>query len=108
MDRAGIVYFNGRLAGRLAQTAEGFTFTYDPDYLAGGAPISFRIPLQEETFEYDQLPVFFDGLVSEGWMRKLQSREQHIDENDAFGLLLANGEDLIGAVTVIPEGKNNE
>lgn len=108
MDRAGTVYFDGRLAGRLVQTAAGFSFTYDASYLAGGTPISYRIPLQEKTFEYDHLPVFFEGLVSEGWMRKLQSREQHIDESDAFGLLLANGEDLIGAVTVIPEGKNNE
>lgn len=103
MNRAGNVYFNGRLAGRLAQTDAGFSFTYDPDYLAGGTPISFRIPLQPETFEYDQLPVFFAGLVSEGWMRRLQSKEQQIDENDAFGLLLANGEDLVGAVTIFPE-----
>ncbi|MFC3680554.1 HipA N-terminal domain-containing protein [Bacterioplanoides pacificum] len=108
MNRAGRVYFNGRLAGRLEQTEAGFTFAYERDYLAGGTPISFRIPLQAEIFEYDQLPVFFAGLVSEGWMRKLQSKEQHIDENDVFGLLLANGEDLIGAVTVLPEGQGNE
>lgn len=108
MNRAGKVYFNDRLAGRLAQTDTGFTFTYDQDYLAGGTPISFRMPLQKETFEYDKLPVFFEGLVSEGWMRRLQSKEQHIDESDAFGLLLANGEDLVGAVTVFPEVQVNE
>jgi serine/threonine-protein kinase HipA len=40
--------------------------------------------------------------VSEGWLRKLQSQEQKIDENDRFGLLLMNGRDLVGAVTIVP------
>ena len=47
-------------------------------------------------------PAFFENLVSEGWLRKLQSQEQKIDENDRFGLLLMNGRDLVGAVTIVP------
>ena len=82
---------------RYGQTAE-----YDPDYLAGGAPISFTLPLQEAAFNFERLPAFFENLASEGWLRKLQSQEQKIDENDRFGLLLMNGRDLVGAVTLVP------
>jgi len=100
--QAAEVFYNGRLAGVLAQTADGFSFTYDGDYLAGGTPISFTLPLQEAPFHRQQLHGFFDNLVSEGWLRSLQAREQKIDENNKFALLLANGRDLSGAVSVIP------
>ena len=94
------VFYNHRLAGILTETHDGFEFTYDGDYLAGGPPISFTLPLQEAPFKHSRLPSFFENLVSEGWLRKLQSREQKIDENDRFGFLLMNGRDLIGAVTI--------
>ncbi|MBR9911983.1 MAG: phosphatidylinositol kinase [Gammaproteobacteria bacterium] len=96
------VFYNRRLAGILAETPAGFRFTYDADYLAGGTPIAFTLPLQELPFNSDRLPGFFENLVSEGWLRKLQSQQQKIDENDSFGLLLMNGRDLVGAVTVTP------
>lgn len=102
MTRKAHVYYKERLAGTLSETLEGFQFIYDTDYLAGGIPISFKLPLQESPFESDRFPGFFENLVSEGWLRKLQSQEQKIDENDRFGLLLANGRDLVGAVTVEP------
>lgn len=100
--RVAQVRFNQRLAGTLAETHDGFEFAYDNDYLAGGTPIAFVFPLQEAPFRHKQLPGFFENLVSEGWLRKLQSQEQKIDENDRFGLLLMNGRDLVGAVTVVP------
>lgn len=96
------VFYQQRLAGSLVETTGGFEFTYDSDYLAGGTPIAFTFPLQEAPFTHARLPGFFDNLVSEGWLRKLQSQEQKIDENDRFGLLLKNGLDLVGAVTVAP------
>lgn len=102
MTRKARVYYEGRLAGTLRETPEGFQFIYDADYLAGGTPISFKLPLQQAPFDTDHLPGFFENLATEGWLRKLQSQEQKIDENDRFGLLLANGRDLVGAVTVEP------
>lgn len=96
------VFYNQRLAGTLAETLEGFQFTYDADYLAGGTPIAFTFPLQDLAFKSERLPGFFENLVSEGWLRKLQSQQQKIDENDRFGLLLMNGRDLAGAVTIVP------
>jgi len=98
--RQALVHYNGRIAGTISEMIEGFEFQYDTDYLAGGIPISFNYPLQEVAFYYAEFPSFFENLVAEGWMRKLQSQEQHIDEADPFGLLLANGRDLTGAVTI--------
>jgi serine/threonine-protein kinase HipA len=46
-------------------------------------------------------------LVSEGWLQKLQSQQQNIDEHDRFGLLISNGKDLVGAVTVEPSETEN-
>ena len=100
--RTAQVSYNQQLAGVLAETPEGFQFTYDANYLAGGTPIAFTLPLQEPAFNSHRLPGFFENLASEGWLRKLQSREQKIDENDRFGLLLMNGRDLVGAVTIAP------
>lgn len=42
-----------------------------------------------------------ENLVAEGWLKKIQSQAQKIDENDSFGLLLENGKDLTGAVTIL-------
>jgi serine/threonine-protein kinase HipA len=102
MSRKALVYYQNRLAGTITETAEGFQFAYDADYLAGGTPISFNLPLQEAEFYSTELPSFFENLTAEGWLQKLQCKLQHIDESDSFGLLLANGRDLIGAVTVLP------
>ncbi len=106
--RVAQIFYNGRLAGRLTETNEGFEFGYDDNYLAGGTPIAFSFPLQETPFRHTRLPGFFENLVSEGWLRKLQSQEQKIDENDRFGLLLMNGRDLVGAVTITPLMNENE
>jgi serine/threonine-protein kinase HipA len=98
--RQALVCYNGQAAGQITELAKGFKFQYDQDYLAGGTPISFNYPLQQDSFHHSNFPSFFENLVAEGWMRKLQSQEQHIDEADPFGLLLSNGRDLTGAVTV--------
>ena len=101
MDRVAEVYFEGRLAGVLTQTGDEFRFRYNSHYLAGGTPLSFNLPLREEAYVNQQLFPFFENLLSEGWLRKQQSQQQKVDENDRFGLLLLNGKDLVGAVTVV-------
>ena len=101
-QREAKVFYNNRLAGVLTETESGFQFQYDHNYLAGGTPISYTLPLREEAFDSAQLHGFFENLVAEGWLRKLQTQQQRINESDRFGLLLANGRDLIGAVTVVP------
>jgi serine/threonine-protein kinase HipA len=106
MDRVGRVYFRDLYAGELCEVASGYSFIYDKKFIERGTPLSFNLPLQKDPFVSTALFSFFENLLSEGWMRSLQSRTLKIDENDKFGLLLLNGKDLIGAVTVV--GKNNE
>lgn len=106
MDRIGQVYFRNFYAGELRETVSGYSFTYDKIFIESGTPLSFNLPLQKNPFISTTLFSFFENLLAEGWMRGLQSKTLKIDENDKFGLLLLNGKDLIGAVTV--EDKNNE
>ncbi len=106
MDRIGRVFFNKRLAGILKQSDTGFSFIYDASYFASGTPLSFNLPLQKELFESKGLFPFFSNLATEGWLKRIQTRTQKIDETDTFGLILENGKDMAGAVTII-KGNND-
>lgn len=78
-------------------------FTYDEGYLESALPvISYTLPLQTEPHlsEYGLHP-FFDNLCAEGWLKNAQSRALGLRGDDPFSLLLAFGEDLAGAVSVI-------
>jgi serine/threonine-protein kinase HipA len=100
MDRVAYVYFNEMFAGTITESSEGFTFLYDTNYTFNGVPIGFNYPFSQlKYFNHTLFPVF-ENLVSEGWLLDLQSRMQHIDKKDKFGILLNNGQDLIGAITV--------
>lgn len=104
--RSGIVRVTGIRAGRISETSEGFRFRYDPDYLAraDAVAVSLTLPLQREPFDSRHLFAFFEGLLSEGSLRSIQSRKYRIDEEDSFGLLLRTASaDVIGSVTVEPE-----
>ncbi|WP_165857222.1 HipA N-terminal domain-containing protein [Marinobacter sp. JSM 1782161] len=96
------VYLYGELAGTLERTPAGeVIFQYNPDYLAmARPPLSMSLPLQEAPFVSSGLPGYFSGLVSEGWLKRVQSQQQHIDPDDQFALLVHNGQDLPGAVTI--------
>lgn len=96
------VFFCDRLAGILEEHSYGFRFTYDDTYRSTGSSIGAAFPVTEKVVEFPELPPLFDNLVSEGWMRRTQSMNQKISESDRFGLLIHNGSDLIGAITVRP------
>lgn len=101
MGRVANVYFENRRAGVLTED-DDYRFEYQAEYLVDGTPLSIHLPLQKSAFVSDELFPFFENLLAEGWLRRLQSQQQKIDEGDRFGLLLANGKDLVGAVTVEP------
>jgi len=101
MMREAQIFCNKRLAGSLIETDKGtYIFQYDLAYITDGPPIGYQFPLKEEPFYFPQFPVFFENLLSEGWMRNLQSSVQKIAMEDLFGMLIANGSDLVGAITV--------
>ena len=108
MGRIANIYYQRRLAGQLEQVSNvEYTFAYSDSYLIDGVPISFLLPLREQPYTSEALFPFFENLVSEGWLQKLQSKHQNIDEHDRFGLLISNGKDLVGAVTVEPNETEN-
>jgi serine/threonine-protein kinase HipA len=99
------VFLRDKRAGLLERTGKGYRFTYDQDYLSGpnAQPVSLTLPLRSEPYESEILFPFFFGLIPEGWLLELTSRTLKIDPENAFDILLANGGDCVGAVTVIPE-----
>ncbi|MEX2580711.1 MAG: HipA N-terminal domain-containing protein [Verrucomicrobiales bacterium] len=104
--RSGIVRVAGIRAGRIEETPKGFRFSYDPDYLTrnDAVAVSLTLPLQAEPFDSLHLFAFFEGLLSEGSLRSMQSRKYKIDEDDSFGFLLRTASaDVIGNVTVESE-----
>ena len=102
MDKIASVYFNDRLVGHLSKTKDGFMYKYDNNFLNSldCFPISYNFPLKSEEFISKKLFPFFEGLVSEGWLLKIQSQSLKIDERDFFSMLLENGEDLIGGIKI--------
>lgn len=91
---------NDKLAGTLTESLEGYSFLYDNDFIEGGKPISFSLPLRKEAYNSEKLFYFFEGLLPEGWTMNVYSSVLKIDKNDKFGMLLATCHDCIGAVIV--------
>ena len=102
--RVAEVFTNGVLAGTLSETDDSkYIFKYDDAYLldSRNRAISLSLPKRKEAFVADELFPFFYNMLSEGANKALQCMTLKIDENDAFGLLLATADnDTIGAITV--------
>lgn len=98
------VYSNGILAGILTETDNGkYIFRYDDQFLIDEreTAISLSFPKSQKEFSSDTLFPFFFNLLSEGTNKAIQCQTLKIDENDAFGLLLATAHtDTIGAIIV--------
>ncbi len=100
--REGSVFIRNHFAGTIRETDTGYTFQYDPDYLRSPDPcaVSLTMPLQPEIYRSYTLFPFFDGLIPEGWLLEMVSRNWKLDPNDRFALLLVACRDCIGSVTV--------
>lgn len=96
------VFMHGELAGSIQRTGSRVRFQYNVQYLKTGSALSMSLPLRVEPYETEGLPPYFSGLCSEGWLRRVQAFEQRIDPEDSFTLLINNGKDLAGAVTIEP------
>ena len=62
--------------------------------------VSLTLPLREAPYETTILFPFFDGLIPEGWLLGVVSRNWKINQKDRFGLLLAACRDCIGDVCI--------
>ncbi len=108
MNRSAIVYQDGRQSGRIEEAADGYLFSYDRDYLLDTAApgVSLTLPKRVAPYHSSVLFPFFYGLLAEGALKHAQCRRLKLDENDHFGRLIkTTGENAIGAVSVIEEGR---
>ena len=100
--RTAYVYVRETFAGTLKETDFGYSFIYDDDYLESENPtaVSLTLPIQAEEYTSKTLFAFFDGLIPEGWLLDIVSRNWKIDRKDRFGLLLVACKDPIGNVQI--------
>lgn len=105
--RTAYVYVRNIFAGTLCETDSGYSFSYDKDYLKAenATAVSLTLPLTEEIYNSRTLFPFFDGLIPEGWLLNVVSRNWKIDTKDRFGLLLIACKDGIGTVSISEEKK---
>ena len=102
MMRQASVFHKDIFAGLLVENGGEYRFRYDADYLSrpDASAISLTFPLQSDDFVSPTLFPFFDGLIPEGWLLSVVTRNWKLDPEDRFGLLLVSCEDSIGDVSV--------
>jgi serine/threonine-protein kinase HipA len=100
--RKAFVSIRDCFAGVLEETDEGYSFSYDPDYIRSknAVPVSLTLPIQNESFTSRTLFSFFDGLIPEGWLLNVVTRNWKIPKNDRFAILLVACKDPIGNVGI--------
>ena len=100
--RTAYVYIRNTFAGKLCETDEGYSFSYNEQYLNSetASAVSLTMPLSDKTYTSKTLFPFFDGLIPEGWLLGIVSRNWKIDTKDRFGLLLVACKDGIGNVSI--------
>ena len=109
--RSANIYYKEVLAGKLTETNDGeFVFQYDKLYIKDHPNefITFTMPVSEKPYIEKRLFPFFEGLIPEGWLLDIASKNWKINPNDRMGLLLACCQNCIGAVSVIPISEENE
>jgi len=105
--RTAYVYVRDTFAGTLKETDSGYSFIYDNNYLErpDATAVSLTLPMQQEEYTSKTLFSFFDGLIPEGWLLNVVSRNWKIDRKDRFGLLLVACKDPIGNVRIKEVGE---
>ncbi len=109
--RVAEIYYNKILSGILTETAEGeYHFKYDNEYCKKYPEqfITFTMPVKIEEYKSDRLFPFFEGLIPEGWLLEIASKNWKINQNDRMGILLACCQNCIGAVSVKSISKVDE
>ena len=105
------IYYKDDLAGHLTETDDGeYVFQYTTDYVKKHPNhfLTFTMPVRATPYEDNRLFSFFEGLIPEGWLLDIATRNWKLNPNDRMGLLLACCHNCIGAVSVIPIEQNHE
>tara|TARA_R110002124_G_scaffold183695_1_gene351122 strand:+ start:491 stop:823 length:333 start_codon:yes stop_codon:yes gene_type:complete len=105
------IYYRDILAGLLVENDEGdYIFEYNSDYIDKYPSqfITFSMPVIKGKYKENRLFPFFEGLIPEGWLLDIASKNWKINPNDRMGLLLACCHNCIGAVSVQQIVTNDE
>lgn len=98
------VYQHGLLAGQLEELPNGkYRFTYVEGYAE--RPVSLSMPVSQRVYEYSVFPPVFEGLLPEGIQLEALLRIRKLDRGDLMGQLLAVGADVVGSLSILPEGE---
>lgn len=102
MRKAEIIMHN-LVAGILIEDENGYTFTYNKEYLsnANSQSISLTLLKSDKSYLSNVLFPFFDGLIPEGWLLDIAQKNWKLNVRDRMGLLLVCCHDCIGAVRII-------
>ncbi|MBC7565701.1 MAG: HipA N-terminal domain-containing protein [Pedobacter sp.] len=109
--RKGLVFYNNILAGELTETDDGeYEFQYNKDYVAAHTEqlITFSMPVRQERYVANRLFPFFEGLIPEGWLLDIATKNWKLNANDRMGLVLACCANCVGAVSVEPVDQDYE
>lgn len=98
MRRARVKMHNINAGILTEKNKQNYIFQYDKNY--NGPPVSLTMPLQEQPYQFETFPSFFEGLLPEGVLLEGLLKIYKIDKSDYFQQLITTGHDLVGAVTV--------
>lgn len=105
------VFYQDALAGKLTETNEGdYVFQYEDTYVKEHPEdfITFSMPVSAIPYHEKRLFPFFEGLIPEGWLLEIASKNWKLNRNDRMGLLLACCRNCIGAVSIVPIIESHE
>lgn len=102
------VFLNSRLVGVLRRQSTGaIEFQYTREWLdwESAFPVSLSLPLREERYLGAPVTHVFDNLLPDNTsIRKRVAERVGADGTDAYSLLLALGQDCVGALQFLPDG----
>jgi len=109
--RKAVIYYKDLPAGTLTETDDGeYVFQYEEKYVQQHPKqfLTFTMPVSSKPYTDKRLFAFFEGLIPEGWLLDIASKNWKINPNDRMGLLLACCQNCIGAVSVQPIPQEDE
>jgi serine/threonine-protein kinase HipA len=100
--RRGKVLIKNTLAGIIWEDENGFGFQYNKSYLDNPVygEVSKTLPVREAPYIDKNIIPFFDGLIPEGWLLNIATKNWKVNQRDRMGLLLTVCKDCIGAVSI--------
>ncbi len=110
MNRALDIWWDGRIAGRLATDEHGVpVFAYSEEWLARPAaeapPLSASLPRRAEPFSPGECRPFFAGLLPDEGQRRAVARALGVSDRNDFALLDRLGGEVAGALQLLPPGE---